>query len=99
MDDNAWKRGLQRIAPGVYADRSGSLHIDEEELLAAHGYVVDKQNSEMLREVAVQIIKEHGLIPEFRIDYSCQNCGAIVSDPAKHSCITDTPGKSRAPSR
>lgn len=86
MSGNEWKRGLERIAPGLYVDKDGAMHIDEDELLAAHGYAKNEHNSRMIHEAAARIAQEQGIKLTDRTEYVCAHCGAAVSDPAKHSC-------------
>ena len=86
MSGNEWKRGLERIAPGIYADKAGAMHVDEEELLTAHGYAVNEHNSRMIRDAAAKITADMGIKSEVVNEYVCARCGATVSDPEKHSC-------------
>ena len=83
---NDWKRGLERIAPGLYVDKSGALHIDDDELLRAHGYALNEHNLRMIHEAALKISAEQGATFHDVEHYVCAHCGATVSDPAKHSC-------------
>jgi hypothetical protein len=39
---------LDRIAPGVYADGQGAMHIFADELLKAHGYADTEENRELV---------------------------------------------------
>jgi hypothetical protein len=43
-----WKRGLKRIAPGLYDDGEGRLHLDDAELLEANGYAATAENLAVL---------------------------------------------------
>ena len=81
-----WKRGLQRIAKGIYADQKGAMHIDEEELLRAHGYADNEHNRRMIREAAAKIAGEIGVKYHEANVYVCAHCGASVKNPEEHSC-------------
>lgn len=47
-----WQDGLRRIAPGVYADGDGAMHIDAVEMCRAAGYPPTQHNQEMLAKAA-----------------------------------------------
>jgi hypothetical protein len=53
-----WKHGLQMIQRGVYVDKRGAMHIDDAELLTAHGYAVTEENAAMLRQAAREMGKK-----------------------------------------
>lgn len=47
---------LERIAPGVYADTQGAMHIFADELLVANGYADTEENRELvIREARAMI--------------------------------------------
>jgi len=58
MPDRDWKQGLQRIAPGVYADEAGAMHLDTAELLEANGYVANAENEAMVERVAKKLFRK-----------------------------------------
>ena len=58
MPDRDWKQGLQRIAPGVYADEAGTMHLDTAELLEANGYVANAENEAMLERTAKELFRK-----------------------------------------
>jgi hypothetical protein len=86
--DKDWKRGLQRIRPGLYADDRGGLHIDEEELLEASGYPANEHNRQMIRGDVARLAGETGAT--FHVhdetEYVCGHCGARVKNPEEHHC-------------
>ena len=43
---------MRRLAPGMYVNDSGELHLDVPELLRAHGYADTQENRDRLAEVA-----------------------------------------------
>jgi len=58
MPDRDWKQGLQRIAPGVYADEAGAMHLDTAELLEANGYAASAENEAMLEQTAKMLFRK-----------------------------------------
>lgn len=58
----AWKRGLRRMQPGLYADAEGQLHIDAAELLAFSGYLPTEANQRTLYAAAKEIVRQYGAI-------------------------------------
>lgn len=52
MSRGAWKHGKRRLMPGVYDSRQepGTMHIDLEELLRAHGYAPNEKNLAVARK-------------------------------------------------
>jgi hypothetical protein len=81
-----WKRGLQRIRPGLYADDRGGLHIDEEELLEASGYEANEHNRQMIRGAVAKLAGETGARFHDEHEYVCGHCGASVKNPGEHHC-------------
>jgi len=49
----------ERIAPGVYVDAAGALHIDVAEMLEAHGYTDTPENRETLSQAAREYAARH----------------------------------------
>jgi hypothetical protein len=47
-----WKVGMQRLAPGVYSDGDGAMHLDLVEMCRAAGYPPTRANQEMLAKAA-----------------------------------------------
>ena len=45
---------MKRLAPGVYDDELGGLHLDVEELLAAHGLPNTRANQQLVVAAARQ---------------------------------------------
>ena len=60
-DPNAWKRGMERIGPGIYVDAKNTMHIDSRELLAHNGCALTLENEAKLCEAAREIFKETGI--------------------------------------
>jgi hypothetical protein len=48
IDQNAWKRGMERLGPGIYVDARGTMHIDSRELLEHHGCAPTLENEAIL---------------------------------------------------
>lgn len=46
------KEGMKRLAPGVYADTAGTLHVDAVELCEAAGYEATPENIATLEAAA-----------------------------------------------
>jgi len=57
---------LERIAPGIYADGDGAMHLIISELLVAHGYVDTEENREAVIAAARLMLSmnKHGTILE-----------------------------------
>lgn len=49
-------RELERIAPGIYSDGAGTMHLVIDELLAAHGYADTEENREELLAAARELL-------------------------------------------
>lgn len=49
-------RFLERIAPGVYSDGRGTMHLEVRELLVANGYADTPANRDMVIDVAREMI-------------------------------------------
>jgi hypothetical protein len=49
-------RLLERIAPGVYSDGRGTMHLAVPELLTAHGWPDTPENRDMVIDVARDLI-------------------------------------------
>ena len=60
-DPNAWKRGMQRLSPGVYRDAQGTTHIDSAELLVNYGIQPTLQNEAMLAGIARAVLGDQGV--------------------------------------
>jgi hypothetical protein len=54
---------MKRIAPGLYDDGEGGLHLAIDELLRAHGYADTPANVERLTAIAQQAIEERFSLP------------------------------------
>jgi len=52
---------MKRLAPGVYDDEQGGMHLDIAELLDASGYTDTPQNRETVLEAARDMARELGL--------------------------------------
>jgi len=76
---------MKRLAPGVYDDEKGGLHLDLPELLAAHGYADTAENR------ATMIAAVHNLnlgipvdetdTPIARPAFTCPLCGWVSHHP------------------
>jgi hypothetical protein len=53
--------GMTRLAPGVYDDGHGGMHLDADEFLEAGGYEANDETREQLVRVARRLAGEHGL--------------------------------------
>jgi hypothetical protein len=51
----------RRLAPGVYDDGHGGMHLDVRELLEANGYEATQANIDRLSAAAEAIAREEGL--------------------------------------
>jgi hypothetical protein len=60
-------REMTRIAPGVYADEDGGMHIDVHEMLRAHGFDDNAENRATLEQEIRTIAAAYG-IPETEVD-------------------------------
>ena len=60
-DPNAWKRGMERIGPGIYVDSKNTMHIDSQELLKHHGCALTLQNEAILCAAAQAVFELNGL--------------------------------------
>jgi hypothetical protein len=49
---------MKQIAPGVYDDERGGLHLDAAELLAANGFAVTPANVERLAAEARRMMRD-----------------------------------------
>ncbi len=54
---------MKRIAPGLYDDGDGGLHLAVDELLRAHGFADTPENIERLTRVAQEQIEERYGVP------------------------------------
>jgi hypothetical protein len=52
---------MTRLAPGVYDDGAGGLHLDVGELLAAHGYADTPENRHTLEDEVRTIAGAYGI--------------------------------------
>ena len=74
---------MKRLAPGVYDDEHGGLHLDLPELLAAHGYPDTPEN----RTVMFSVVRDMGLpvveteVPIDRPALVCPRCGWVSHHP------------------
>lgn len=50
-----------RIAPGVYDDGEGGMHLDLGELLTAHGYQDTPANRDLMTTVATTLLRRDGI--------------------------------------
>jgi hypothetical protein len=55
--DPSWRQ----IAPGVWDDNEGGLHIDAPEILRANGYEDNAENQAALERAAAQLAADQGL--------------------------------------
>ena len=83
MSDPGWTR----IAPGVYDDGAGGMHIVIEELLAGNGYADTPAN----RATLLAVIREQfpGAVEAAEPLYVCPRCGAVshnVNDRRERYC-------------
>jgi hypothetical protein len=53
--------GMTRLAPGVYDDGKGGMHLDAVEFLEASGYAATRENVDRLMHKAREIADTHGL--------------------------------------
>jgi hypothetical protein len=49
---------MTKIAPGVYDDNAGTLHVDVPAFLAAHGFDPSPRNCQQLARVAQQLVAD-----------------------------------------
>jgi hypothetical protein len=50
---------VKRLAPGLYDDGDGGLHLAVDELLKAHGYADTPKNRDRLTRAAQELIAEY----------------------------------------
>ena len=60
-DPNAWKRGMERIGPGIYIDAKNTMHIDSRELLEHHKVAPTLQNEAILTAAARAVFDLNGV--------------------------------------
>jgi hypothetical protein len=53
--------GMTKLAPGVYDDGNGGMHLDADEFLEANGYEANAETREQLARVGRKLADEHGL--------------------------------------
>jgi hypothetical protein len=53
--------GMTRLAPGVYDDGNGGLHLDVDELLEAHGFEPNPENVRRLDDEIKTIAGAYGI--------------------------------------
>ena len=58
MSSKDWKRGLRRLAPGVYDDGKGAMHLDLAEMCEANGYLPTEENQETLLRAWMETHRE-----------------------------------------
>ena len=74
---------MKRLAPGVYDDGHGGLHLDLTELLAAHGFPDTPAN----REALIKAVNETSPAPvtvtddPVRQSYTCPRCHRVSYNP------------------
>lgn len=56
--------GSKRIAPGIYSDGAGGMHIDAAELLEAHGFEPTPENEDRLEAELGVILAAYGFEPQ-----------------------------------
>jgi hypothetical protein len=54
---------MKRIAPGLYDDGEGGLHLAVDELLHAYGYADTPENRDTLTRAAQELAEEHYGVP------------------------------------
>lgn len=54
-------RGWTQLAPGVYSDEAGTLHLAMSEMLAAAGYADTAENRDTLQRAALQMAVTAGI--------------------------------------
>jgi ribosomal protein S27AE len=74
-------RNMTRLAPGVYDDGRGGLHLDIAELLAASGYADTPENRETLIAAAREYFQVVEVVDSAPPCYRCPRCGAISFNP------------------
>ena len=57
-DPNAWKRGMERIGPGIYVDAKNTMHIDSAELLKHNGVALTLRNEAILAAAARAVFQD-----------------------------------------
>jgi hypothetical protein len=60
-DPNAWKRGMERISPGIYVDAGNAMHIDSREMLEHYGCAPTLQNEAILCAAAQAVFQGEGI--------------------------------------
>lgn len=61
MSDPGEPVHLTRLAPGVYDDGHGGLHLNPAELLAANGYAVTPDSVSQIERKAAELAAAYGL--------------------------------------
>lgn len=61
MSDPGGLAGMTRLAPGVYDDGKGGLHLDAGEFLEANGIEANAENREKLARIGRKIAEDNGL--------------------------------------
>ena len=61
MSDPGELAGMTRLAPGVYDDGHGGVHLDADEFLEANGYEANDETREQLARVGRKLADLHGL--------------------------------------
>ena len=56
MRTSKWAVGMRKLAPGCYVDKKEVLHIDEAALCAEAHVSYTRQNAEMLRKGAAEML-------------------------------------------
>lgn len=51
-----WAVGMERLTPGVYADKAGDLHLCAREMCEAIGWPYTKENAAWIYEQALKVI-------------------------------------------
>lgn len=52
---------LKKVAPGMYEDEDGAVHIDAPELLEYYGIEPTPENIETLAQASAEIARERGI--------------------------------------
>jgi hypothetical protein len=75
---------MKKLAPGVYDDEAGGLHLDLPELLRAHGYADTPANRAALIAAMSDVapgIPLHTIDAPIRPQLTCPHCGRTSYNP------------------
>ena len=57
MSAPKWAVGMQKIGPGIYADKTAAIHLDEAELCEHMRVPCTPENAEVLRRAAIEAVR------------------------------------------